>query len=72
MTGHIQVFLRGRAPLAEYIFFFWLGGGGGLGFDVKESCSCFDGVVCRAVFNIHAADQDRRAEGEEIFGQTES
>ena len=45
-----------------------------LGFDVKGSCSCFDDVVCRAVFNIHAADRERREErsGEEIFGQTES
>lgn len=44
------------------------------GFDVRGSCSCFDGVVCYAVFNIHAADQERREEwsGEEIFGQTES
>lgn len=44
------------------------------GFDVKGSCSCFDDVVCRAVFNIHAADRERREErsGEEIFGQTES
>lgn len=63
--------------------FFWEQGGEPLswkclsflpGFDVKERCSCFDGVVCFAVFNIHAADRERREEwsGGEIFGQTES
>lgn len=82
-TGHIKVFLvSGRGvggcvcvrrgwgsdvPFLE-VSFFWPG------FDVKVNWSCFDGVVCCAVFNIHAADQERRGErsGEEIFGQTES
>lgn len=66
MTGHIKVFFGEKPLLRKYLSFFWLG------FDVKESCSCFDSVVCRAVFNIHAADRERREEGEEIFGQTES
>lgn len=64
-TGHIKVFFfwRGRAPR---IFFL-------PGFDVKGSFSCFDGVVCCAVFNIHAADREREERsGEEVFGQTES
>lgn len=66
-TGHIKVFLVGRAPLIEVSFFL-------PGFDVKGSRSCFDGVVFCAVFNIHAVDRERREErsGEEIFGQTES
>lgn len=64
--GHIKVFLGGE-PLMEVSFFL-------PGFDVKGNCSCFDGVVCCAVFNIHAADRQRREERseEEIFGQTES
>lgn len=45
----------GGVPLMEVSFFC-------PGFDVKGSCSCFDRVVCRAVFNIHAADQEERAE----------
>lgn len=69
VPGDIKVFL-GKALTWKYpfffFFFFWLG------IDVKESCPCFDGVVCCAVFNIHAADREGRKEGEEIFGQTES
>lgn len=30
------------------------------GFDVNGSSSHFDDVVCRAVFNIHAADREWR------------
>ena len=37
------------------------------GFDVTGSFSCFDGVVCCADFNIHAADRERRAEGRGDF-----
>lgn len=44
-------------PFLE-VSFFWPG------FDVKANWSCFDGVVCCAVFNIHAADQERRGEKE--------
>lgn len=40
------------------------------GFDVKESRSCFDGVVGCAVFNIHAADRERSgAEGRFLVKQ---
>lgn len=67
-TGHIKVFFEGGGVLLMEVSFFLPG------FDVKGSCSCFDSVVCCAVFNIHAADQERSEErsGVESFGQTES